>query len=81
MKVYNTTERECYLTCKYCANPLSDNNLVKDAYKINNVKTGVNNRLKVLIDMIADNPDRDIDWVKEQLIEIKKNNETYNLKF
>lgn len=46
-----STEREQYLTCINCAHPLSDNQMVKDAYTQNNVVAWAKGRLRVLADV------------------------------
>ncbi len=47
------------VTCYKCAAPLSDNQLVKDAYKQNTTVSWAKNNLRILADMAED---RDMDW-------------------
>ena len=54
-------------TCVSCAHPLSDNQLVKDAYKLNNTAAWAKTQLSILHDMAKD---RGLDWFAEQAMKI-----------
>jgi hypothetical protein len=60
-------EREKYLTCVYCENPLSENELVEDAYKISTTMSWAHGRLKILSDMLED---RKQDYFAKEIREI-----------
>lgn len=51
------------VTCCHCAKPLSDNQLVKDAYALNTTATWAKGQLKILHDMAKD---RGMEWFAEQ---------------
>jgi hypothetical protein len=50
-------------TCVSCAHPLADNQLVKDAYKLNTTAAWAVQKLSILHDMAKD---RGNDWFAEQ---------------
>ncbi len=50
-------------TCVSCAHPLADNQLVKDAYKLNTTAAWAKRQLAILHDMAKDRGD---DWFAEQ---------------
>lgn len=58
---YNEFEQR--QTCVSCAHPLADNQLVKDAYKLNTTASWAKQQLIILHDMAKD---RGIDWFAEQ---------------
>ena len=45
------SDKEQYLTCIKCAHPLADNQLVKDAYKLNSTAVWAKGQLRILADM------------------------------
>lgn len=58
------TEREQHLTCVNCAYPLSDNWLVKQAYRQNTTVEWAKGNLKVLANMVED---RGMDWFASEV--------------
>ena len=76
------TDRE-YLTCR-CGQPLSENELVTDAYKIANISSWAANHLKILADMLDDRgaiSENDKKWFAGELRLVIAGLEKYNLKF
>lgn len=57
------TDWEQRVTCYKCAAPLTDNQLVKDAYNMNTVNAWARGQLKILADMAKD---RGMDWFAEE---------------
>lgn len=57
------------VTCRKCAAPLSDNQLVKDLYKVNSTVSWAKNRLKTLADMLED---RNHEWFAQELRDVEK---------
>ena len=63
MNRQDKNELEQRLTCVSCAHPLADNQLVKDAYKLNATATWAKQQLAILHDMAKD---LGIDWFAER---------------
>lgn len=61
------SEREKYITCTHCGSPLADNNIIKDAYKINSQMSWVASRILCIADMLDD---RDQEYIASTLREI-----------
>ena len=57
------SEREQELTCVKCAHPLSDNDLVKKAYRQNTTVGWAKNNLRILADMAED---RELHWFADE---------------
>ena len=62
------SEWEQRATCRHCAKPLTDNDLVNEAHKLSIVNSWAKNRLVILADMLED---RGGDaWMVAQLREV-----------
>lgn len=55
------------LQCCKCGHPLADNQLVKDAYKVNNTTAWAKGQLRILADMLSDHG---MNWFAGRLREI-----------
>ncbi len=62
-------EREKYITCIHCKEPLADNDIVKDAYKMNTQSSWVASRVLCIADMLDG---RDQAYIASMLREIIK---------
>jgi len=73
-KDFNNFEQ--YITCIKCGHSLSDNQLIKDAYKLNTTAAWAKSQLKIVIDMIGDRKEDGISqidavWFMHELDRIK----------
>ena len=51
------------VTCSHCGSPLSDNQLVRDAYRLNTVNAWAKVQLNILADMAED---RGMQWFADE---------------
>lgn len=68
-------ERESYLTCCHCVKPLSENQIVKDAYKQNTAMSWAVGQLEVLAQIIDGRNTMhtgDLDWLSGEIRKIYK---------
>lgn len=67
------SKQEQRLTCYKCAAPLADNQLVKDAYKMNTTVCWAKTQLRILADMARD---RGQSYIADEIIKITNGMET-----
>lgn len=66
---------EQHVTCKCCATPLAENDLVKDAFKMNTTVSWAKCQLRILADMAED---RQLTWLSDELRNINLKLRTLN---